>query len=208
MVLGVNILLGAADIAACPSLDNGEGMVTVDRLVAAVNNALCGCEGCSTPTPGTATPTASTGTVTPSPTPTPTGGAVVTMWTVDDYEVTSSDCAGVVEDAVLDGLRGAGDEFTVRQTGEQVEIEDEEGNVFEGTADPDGTVHVQRSMSDSIATCDYDVDVDASADLSQSPTTATYDGSVNLSGFCLGISDCDLQITSRWRRLEGIAALH
>ena len=156
---------------------------------------------CSTPGPGTATPTATGAPVTP--TVTPTSGATVSMWTVDDYEVTSSDCAGVIEDAVLNGLQAGGSTFTVRQSGEQVEIEDEEGNVFEGTADPDGTVHVQRSMSDSIVTCDYEVDVDASADLSQSPTTATYDGNVNLSGFCVGLSDCSLQITSRWRRLEG-----
>jgi hypothetical protein len=200
LILGVNIALEALDISACPNLDDGQGAVTVDRLIAAVNSALCDCAGCSTPGPGTATPTATAGPATP--TATPTGGVSVSMWRVDDYDVTSSDCAGVIEDAVLSGLQAGGSDFTVRQSGEQIEIVDEEGNVFQGTADPDGTVHVQRSLSDSVATCDYDADVDASANLSQSPTTATYDGAVNLSGFCLGLSDCSLQVTSRWTRLD------
>ena len=199
LVLGVNIALNVLDISECPSLDDGQGTVTVDRLIAAVNSALCDCGVCPTPVPDTPTPTP-----TPTPTVTPTSGASVTMWTVDNYEVTSSDCAGVIEDAVLSGLQTGGSDFTVRQTGDQVEIEDSEGNTFEGTADPDGTVHVQRSMSGSMGPCDYQVDVDASANLSNSPTTATYDGVVNLSGFfCLGLSDCSLQITSRWTRLEG-----
>jgi hypothetical protein len=98
--------------------------------------------------------------------------------------------------------RSSGPEFTVRQSGEDVEIEDSDGNVLNGTADPDGTVHVQERVSDSIATCDYDVDVDAFANLRESPTTATYEAAVNFSGFCLGFSDCSLRITSRWRRLN------
>ena len=204
LILGVNIALNVLDISQCPNLDDGQGTVTVDRLIAAVNSALCDCGGCSTPAPGTLTPTATGAPVTPSATP--TSGASVSMWTVDNYEVTSSDCTGVIEGAVLSGLRAQGSAFTVRQSGEHVEIEDDEGNVFEGTADPDGTVHVQRSLSDSIGPCDYQVDVDASANLSNSPTTATYDGVVNLSGFCLGLSDCSLQITSRWRQVEAAAS--
>jgi hypothetical protein len=137
---------------------------------------------------------------------TPTSGVSVSMWTVDNYEVTSSDCVAAINDAVLSGLQAAGSDYTVRQSGEHVEIEDGEGNVFEGTADPDGAVHVQRTMSDSIGPCDYQVDLDASANLSNSPTTATYDGVVNLSGFCLGLSDCSLQLTSRWTRLEAAAS--
>lgn len=204
LILGVNIALNMLDISDCPNLDNGQGTVTVDRLIAAVNSALCDCGVCPTPAPDTPTPTATGESVTPSVTP--TSGASVSMWTVDNYEVTSSDCAGAIEDAVLSGLQAAGSDFTVRQSGEQVEIEDGEGNVLEGTADPDGTVHVQRTLSGSMGPCDYEVDVDASANLSNSPTTATYDGIVNLSGFCLNLSDCSLQITSRWTRLEGAAS--
>ena len=128
------------------------------------------------------------------------------MWTVDNYDVQSSDCAGVIEDAVVRALEARGSDFTVRQSGSDVEIEDSDGNVLHGTADPDGTVHVGQRISDSIATCDYHVDVDASANLSDSPTTATYDGAVNFSGFCLVFSDCSMQITSRWRRVDAAAA--
>ena len=202
LILGVNIALNVLNISECPNLDDGQGTVTVDRLIAAVNSALCDCGTCPTPA-GTATPTPTGGSVTPTVTPT---GASVSMWTVDNYDVASSDCSGIIEDAVLNGLQAGGSDFTVRQTGEHVEIEDGDGNVFEGTADPDGTVHVQRTLSDSIGPCDYQVDVAASANLSDSPTTATYDGVVNLSGFCLGFSDCSLQITSRWTRLDGAAS--
>jgi len=203
LILGVNIALDALPISDCSNLDDGHGMVTVDRLILAVNNTLNGCGG--TQTPGEDTPTPTT-TETPgegTPTATPTSGESVTMWTVDNYDVTSSECAGVIEDAVRRALENRGSDFTVRQTGDHVEIEDSDGNVIDGTADPDGTVHVEEQISDSIATCDYDVDVNASANLSQSPTTATYNGDVNFSGFCLGFSDCSLQITARWRRVEG-----
>jgi hypothetical protein len=182
LVLGVNIALEARPLTDCPSLDNGEGRVTVDRLVLAVSNLLNSCGG------------------TPTPTATPTGQVSVSMWIVDDYDV-ESDCAGVLEDAVRDGLEARGPDYTVRRTGDDVEIEDSEGNTIQGTVDPDGTVHVQEGISDSIATCDYDVDFDASVNLNQSPTTATYDGSVKLSGFCLGFDDCSIQITARWRQV-------
>ena len=197
LVLGVGIALGTSELSACPNLDDGHGMVPIDRLVLAVNNALCSCSPCSSSATATPTTTAAT------PTATPTGGEIVSMWTVDNYDVTSSDCAGVFEDGVLRALQAAGSEFTVRESGTDVEIEDADGNTYDGTADPDGTIHVQRRTSDSFATCDYDVDLDASANLNESPTTATYNADVNLSGFCLGFSDCSMQITARWRRLNG-----
>ena len=168
-----------------------------------------------TVTPTGATPTVTATGATPTvtatgatPTATPTGatatptGVAETMWTVDNYDIADSDCAGVLEDAVLNGLRDYGSEFTVRRSGSSAEIEDAAGNTYDGTVDPDGTVHVEIVNSDSVVTCDYDVDVNAAADLDQSPTTATYDAAVNLSGFCLGFSDCSMQITARWRRLD------
>jgi len=206
LILGVNIALDTTAITQCPSLDDGQGAVTVDRLIAAVNNALNGCEPSTTPGEGTATPTSTPPPGTGTPTVTPTSATSVSMWTVDNYDVTSSDCAGVIEDSVKRGLQARGPDFTVRQSGDHVEIEDSDGMVIDGTADPDGTVHAQETISDSIVTCDYDVDIDAVANLAQSPTTATYSGAVNFSGFCLGFSDCSLQITARWRRVEGLAS--
>ena len=201
LILGVNIALGVLDISECTSFDDGRGTVTVDRLIAAVSNSLCGCAPCPTPVPDTATPTATLGTATP--TATPTSGESVSMWTVDNYEVVSSDCAGRIEDAVVSALRAGGSDFTVRQSGDHVEVEDGDGNVFEGTVDVDGTVGVQRTIRDSIGPCDYEVSVDASANLSDNSAIATYNGMVNVSGFCAGLSDCSLQITSSWHRLEG-----
>ena len=206
LVVGVNIALNLLDISACPSLDNGRGTVTVDRLIAAVNSALCGCGACPTPAPISPTPTPTGPAATP--TETPTSATSVSMWAVDNYDVTSSKCVGPIDDAIVASLRAQGSDFTVRQTGDQVEIEDEHGNVVDGTADSDGTVHVPKTISDSIGPCNYHVDLDASANLRNSPTTATYDGAVNLSGFCLGLSDCSLEITSRWTRVDGTASMN
>jgi hypothetical protein len=202
LIVGVNIALDALALTECASFDDGQGRVTVDRLVRAVSNALTDCGARPTPADDTATPTATPTPDTSSPTVTPTSPGSVTMWTVDDYDITDSDCAGVVEDAVINALEERGPDFTVRQSGDQVEIEDSDGNVVEGTVDPDGTVNVEESISGSIATCDYDVEVDASANLSQSDATATYEGEVEFSGFCLGFDDCSLEITARWSRVE------
>jgi len=184
LILGVDIALGGAPLSECANLDDGQGMVAVDRLIAAVNGALCNCQDCGVPTP--------------TPTPTPT--VAVSMWHVDNYDVHDSDCNGLIESAVLNGFES---DYTVSEFPDgRVEIDDGHGGVFDGTADPDGTVHVTATVRDSIVSCDYRVDVDASANLSQSPTTATYDASINLSGFCVGLSDCSLRITSRWTRVD------
>lgn len=189
LVLAVDIALDGASLSECANLDDGQGIVTVDRLIAAVNSALCDCQACAEATP---TPTV----VEDTPTATP----AVSTWHVDDYEIGDSDCEQPIESAVLNALES---EYTVHRFDDgHVEIDDNHGGMFEGTADPDGTVHVTTTVRDSIGPCDYRVDVDASADLSQSPTTATYDANVNLSGFCLGLSDCSLQITARWTRLD------
>ena len=44
LVRGVNIALGNLPISACPAFDpDGSGVVTIDELIEAVNNALNGC---------------------------------------------------------------------------------------------------------------------------------------------------------------------
>src|SRR5262249_27628737 len=155
------------------------------------------------PGEGTPTPTMTPVSGTASPMATPSSSASVSMWTVDNYEVAESDCGGVVKDSVRSALEGLGPDFTVRQTGDQVEIDGNHGIAFEGTVDPDGTVHVQRRISGSVATCDYHVNVDASANLSTSSATATYTGAVKFSGFCLEFSDCMVQLTAGWTRVDG-----
>ena len=45
LITGVSIALGARSLSACPSLDtNVSGMVEINELIVAVNNALRGCE--------------------------------------------------------------------------------------------------------------------------------------------------------------------
>ena len=44
LIVGVNIALGMANVSSCPPMDqNGDGVVTVNELVSAVNAALEGC---------------------------------------------------------------------------------------------------------------------------------------------------------------------
>ena len=206
IIVGVDILLGLQDLSACPSLDDGSGMVTVSRLIIAVNDVLCGCgngSGCAV-APGPGTPTA-TGPLN-APTPTPTEVAEVSTWMVDDYNVTSSNCFSLLEEAVEGSLHAVGSQFTVRESGNRVEVDYGDNNVLVGSVDSDGTVHVQQTSKGSIGPCDYNVATSALANLSNSPATATYDANVNPSGFCLGLSDCKMEITSQWTRIEGATA--
>jgi hypothetical protein len=74
LVVGVAIALGVGDFEDCPEFDiDGNSLVTVDELIAAVGAALQGClpspEITETPTPTT---TSSTPTTAPTPTNTPT----------------------------------------------------------------------------------------------------------------------------------------
>jgi hypothetical protein len=203
LIVGVNIALGVVAIAQCPSIGDSDGMVTVDRLVLAVANALDGCGRSPTPAEDTPRPTTTPIPATASPIVTPTSGTLVSMWTVDNYEVVESNCGDVVKESVRSALEGLGPDFTVRQSGDQVEIDGSHGVALQGTIDPDETAHVQRRLRGSVATCDYDVDIDASANLSTSSATATYSGAVDFSGFCLEFSDCSVQITARWTRVDG-----
>jgi len=44
LILAVNISSGSAQLSACPAADrNRDGTVTIDELIAAVNNAANGC---------------------------------------------------------------------------------------------------------------------------------------------------------------------
>ncbi|MFN8640195.1 MAG: hypothetical protein U0802_00460 [Candidatus Binatia bacterium] len=46
LVRGVAIGLGSLPVSACPAMDrNGSDEVTIDELIAALNNALDGCPG-------------------------------------------------------------------------------------------------------------------------------------------------------------------
>jgi cysteine-rich repeat protein len=63
VLTGVNVALGNAPLSLCSACDgNGDQQVTVDEILAAVNNALSGCPAISTPTP-----TATVAGLTPTP---------------------------------------------------------------------------------------------------------------------------------------------
>src|SRR5262245_12666286 len=68
ILVGVNVVLGAAPINWCATLDaNGDGTVTVDELLSAVNDVLNDCSA-ESPTPSqTATMTAASPTATVTP---------------------------------------------------------------------------------------------------------------------------------------------
>jgi glucose/arabinose dehydrogenase len=88
LVTGVNIALGIRGVDACPEFDaNGDGDVTIDELVQAVNNALTGC-----PTQPTATATLA-GSATFTETPTDTATPVATATDTPTAEATATDTA-------------------------------------------------------------------------------------------------------------------
>jgi hypothetical protein len=90
LILGVSISLGHRTLSACPSYDrNGNLMVGVEELIAAVNNALQGCPGGPTPTASSTSPPptgASTATVTPTVTWTPAPGPRIVFFGVTSAE--------------------------------------------------------------------------------------------------------------------------
>ena len=49
LIKGVNIALGTTSVETCPSFDtDGDGAVTINELIAAVNRALTGCANTAT----------------------------------------------------------------------------------------------------------------------------------------------------------------
>ncbi len=96
LILGVNIALGIAPVAACPSYDvDGTGHVNVSALIVAVSNLLNGCLGGPTPPPTptstalgpTVPPKTTTPAISPTATATPEPGPMVSYFGVvfSDY---------------------------------------------------------------------------------------------------------------------------
>lgn len=201
LILAVNIALGQASLEQCPAL--GQAPIGVDRLILAVNNALCGCGSCPAPLPTrtftvTPTPTATVATPTPSRTPTPT--PIVSTWHEDSGKITSSTCPSDVTTQLRQELATATDDFTVRQSGDQVEIRDTEGNTETSTIDADGTVHIAETIVESEGgNCVATFGEQFTVNLSSSPTAATYGLTVSSVG-CPRNLKCKVQFTTRWTR--------
>lgn len=107
LIVGVNISLGIAAVAACPAFDpDHDGRVAVNELIAGVNNSLYGC-GVTPPTrlptaTVTATPTAAdtatpTAIDTASATPTPTQAPTNTRTPTATRTIPASVCGGLVQ---------------------------------------------------------------------------------------------------------------
>jgi hypothetical protein len=206
LVLAVNVVLGVAALDQCAAL--GPAPVGIDRLIVAVNNALCGCQSCPTPLPTntfTATPNPTATIATPTPSATPTLAPVVSMWQEDSVKVPSSSCPSAVTDQIRQQLATAMDDLTVSQLGQDVEIEDTEGNVESGTIDADGTVTLEDTETQSSGGCFVTLAEVFTVNLSSSPAAAKYSITVSTAG-CPRSLSCKLEVTSRWTRIS--AALH
>ena len=117
LIVGVNILLGSASLAACPSYDaNANSAVGVEELVSAVNNALDGCEGAPTPTPPTG---GATSTVTRPPTRTPAAGPAIVFFTVTNADDSLQSPTGETADGIpiFDRPFGSGFKLVVEADG-------------------------------------------------------------------------------------------
>jgi hypothetical protein len=126
LVLGVNIALGLVPVTQCESFDaNADGMVSINELVIAVNNALTGLcvapTAIVTATPSlpstTATPNPSTGTTTATPpsTATPTATSVPRFKDNGDGTITDPQTGLMWEkkiDAGVDNLHDANSNYS------------------------------------------------------------------------------------------------
>lgn len=197
LILAVNIVLGLATLDQCPAL--GPAPVGINQLITSVNNALCDCQPCPpprpTPSPTPTVPDADTPTATESPTP----GPVISMWREDNLEVDSSTCPQPITDQIRQALAANTTDITVRQLGEQIELEDTAGNVISGTIDADGTVQARDMGDQSQGSCVVTIDSLLTVNLSSSPTAVMY--AVNVSTMhCITSVHCDLRVTGRWTR--------
>ena len=134
MTLGLWALLllgvparGLASPDECPALGAAPG---ISQLIAAVNNALCACRPCGATATETPTELATpTSTEIATPTASPSPEPVVSMWREDMFMLASTDCPTQVNDDIRGQLEGAMFTYTIRQTGSEAEIEDQEGHV-------------------------------------------------------------------------------
>ncbi len=207
LVLAVNIALGRAPVDQCPAL--GAGPVTVSTLVTCVNNALRGCAvpPSSTPTDtpaqipsatATATVTAPTATATEAGTPTETPVAVESMWVEDRIDVGANNCPSLLIAGLQQALRNTKMSYTVRQRGSTGEIETERSDVVPATFDPGGTMHATFVINDDSLSCPFTLELGLAVNLSESPTTAHYDGNLATVEGCTTPIDCSGVLTSRW----------
>jgi len=198
LVLAVNIALGIVPLDRCPAL--GAGPVSIATLIASVSNALCDCRPCPTPPPATATPTRSaTATESPTPTASPSPAPTVSTWREDNFKLGSTSCPRSINDAIRRELPGQVYDYTVRQLGEQVEIDDGAGNLTRGTIDGEGNFEAHEMVSRAEGACVVRFDIGYAVNLSHSPTSSKTTTSVSTMN-CPNPTTCTFVITSRWTR--------
>jgi hypothetical protein len=174
LLVMVNVALGIDDPSACTSGDaNGDRAITVDEIVIAVRNALTGC-----------------------------APDISGAWLEDQVRVTASTCAPQVTQAVEDAaakLSPCLTQVTVLAAGQVFGV-DCDGVVASGEAEPNGVAHFDLPVATATANgCTVSGTSTLSIDLSRSPTTAHYDGTLRFAGTC-PLPDCQMAIESTWTR--------
>ena len=169
LILAVNIALGLASADQCTAL--GLPPIGISQLVASVNNALCGCQPCPTPPPApTATPTAIAATPTATSTPTEPSSS----WHEDNVKVPSSTCSKQITNNIRQQITGTTSDYTVRQIGTEVSVDDGQGSVLIGTIDPDGDLEAGILDLEFEGVCEVTISLHLSVNLSSSPAAAKY----------------------------------
>jgi len=210
LVLAVAIALEAAPVDRCPAI--GPAPVGIDKVVASVNNALCGCGPCPTPPP-TRTPTAataSTPTATPTRKPTPTATpeppVLQSVWREDHARFGNSSCAKEINTAIRESLGAVSCPLDVTRQGTWVEVVDCNGSSYDGTIDSSGLFRGETAVEEDAGACSVTVRFEIAANLKRSPATANYTVFVEFYGACGGLRDCQLTATTRWTRVSGTIA--
>ena len=204
LVLAVAIAVGAAPLEQCPSL--GPAPIGIDRLIAAVNGALCACGPCPTPPP-TRTPTATPAiTATPPPTATTAPPTFTSAWREDNPRLGRSTCTRQINEGVRDAIADATCRLDVVRRGDRVDVTDCDGLMFDGDIDQNGQLRAAFELRETAGTCTVTLAIDLGVTLAQSPATAAYAIGVGFAGDCGAAADCTLNVTTRWTRLSGTIA--
>ena len=127
---------------------------------------------------------------------------VAGQWAVSQVVASQDTCPSGLADTLISQIEGS--VFQVTQHGGQVQLDDNQGDVFNGCVDEAGEVTASVHESGSSQGCNLSVTVDLSGNLSSSPTSVELAFAVQASGNC-STSHCMLTLDSQFTRTGSTA---
>jgi len=127
------------------------------------------------------------------------------QWNVSDAVITDDSCPADIASVVADQIEGS--VFDVTQDGSRVTLDDGQGDVLNGCVDDTGEVDANAQQKGSVEGCKVSISISFSGDLSDSPTSVTFEFSLHSSGSSCVNTTCMFTLDAQFRRASGAAQL-